>query len=132
MSKKLTKDKCGRYEVYFAVWHNDVGASSTGIFSRLEPAIFFVVSGLGSRVSWSNLPDDEWGDGIKALNPVFVIDRVSPSGRVFGGKVMKMLVADYWTVGNGGIPYDVDLLKQVAGIEAVVSGSGSNLQAKVG
>lgn len=89
-------------DVYLAEWFDDIGASDRCIFSRLDPAIFFVITGLQLSVDWTKFPDparDERDGSNQDLSPVFIVERPALNGRRVLGTVTKITVADSWTVG---------------------------------
>lgn len=142
--EKLTVDQWGRQEVYVAEWQNSIGACSRCLFSNLDAAIFFVVSGLGLLVDWDNFPDPakkypyEDRNGTQRFTPVFRVEQTCQTegwgvGKRLTGSVTKMSIADEWTVGNGIAEISKDIFFKATGRDEVfMNGKGSNLSGRVG
>lgn len=123
-------------ECYLAEWRTPNGASSQCLFTSLDPAIFFVLSGIGFDVDWDNFPDttkkypyeDRTGNEKIAYSPVFRIEQLKGDGKTASGSVTKMGIADSWTVGNGIAEACRRWFRQATGKDAVVlSGAGDKL-----
>jgi hypothetical protein len=135
---KLERDEWRRPECYMAEWNNGIGGSRC-LFSRLDAAIFFVITGLGNYCDWNNFPDPtkrypyEDRDGSNhGLNPVFIVKQTNSSGKEISGSVIKMAIADDWTVGNGIAEMSRKLFREVTGRDPVhLKGVGDKLTATV-
>jgi len=108
--QKLEKDQHGRHEIYVAQYNAPAPfGGSWCLFSNLDSAIFFVVSGLGSSVDWSNFPDpnkkyphEDRNGSNKTLTPVFIIKQINKkTNQEVNGSVTKMGLMSDWIVGNG-------------------------------
>lgn len=149
--KPLLRDKWGRHECFIAEWHDPVGASSRCLFSNLDAAIFFVVTGIGSWVDWENFPsadskypyEERDGNGPMVYTPTFRVDRTieapQPVGRQWaigkkvGGTVTKTSISDSWTVGNGiAVSSQRYFLSAVGRNKVVLQGEGDRLCAVAG
>lgn len=138
MTLKLHKDKWGRHEVYLAEYNTGV-YSNTCIFSRLDPAIFFVVTGLVSDIDWNNFPDptkkypyeDRDASNLN-LTPVFIVEQTNKNGKKVSGRVTKFPVADQESAGNGIAVRGRDLFLSITGRdEAKLTGEGDRLSGTV-
>lgn len=135
--RRLELDRWDRPLVYYATWQTAAAGNSFGIFDRLEPAIFFVVSMLGSEVDWASFPDPsrkypyEERNGKPGYSPVFRVEREA-HGRPVTGYIYQMAVARDWTAGNGIADAAKTYYHQVTGKYAEIAGTGDSLSAKVG
>lgn len=145
MKQRLNRDKWGRHECFLAEWHDAIGASSRCLFSNLDAAIFFVVSGIGMYVDWERFPGAsglypyEDRNGSRDLNPIFRIEQTIDSGaewsigKKISGTVTKMTIADDWTVGNGIAVASRSHFIYATGRDVVaLDGAGDRLCGKVG
>lgn len=137
--RRLQKDEWGRPIVYVAEWRNGGGGSSC-VFSSLNPAIFFVVSGLIGLADWGRFPDpakrypdnDRNGNEPISYDPVFCIRQTLSDGREISGEVRRTSVAQSWTVGNGIAKSSAaNYLQAVGRSDVEVSGEGDSLKAEV-
>jgi len=136
----LHKDEWKRPEVYFAEYETCIGSGGKCLFSRLDPAIFFVLTGLGRDIDWDNFPDpskkypyEDRDASNLGLTPVFIVKQKSPlTGREVRGQVTKMVVSDSWTVGNGVAEYGHNLFLDVTcRPEVKLTGKGQSLSGVV-
>jgi hypothetical protein len=146
--QRLSRDEWGRHQCFLAEWHDPVGASSVCLFSNLDAAIFFVVSGIGPYVDWDRFPDPmktypyEDRDGTRDFTPAFRIEQTiqrSPQGsewqndKKIRGAVTKMTIADDWTVGNGIAESSKRYFAAATGRDEVhLRGEGDRLCAEAG
>jgi hypothetical protein len=140
-NKRLEKDEWGRSEVYLANYSGPApfGGSSC-VFTNLNSALFFIVSGLGSSIDWATFPDptktypyEERNGSDKNLNPIFVVKRKSLYDEVeIIGSVQKIAVMSNWSVGNRIAVASKKYFADATGKDIVVlSGEGSTLSATV-
>jgi hypothetical protein len=131
---RLHHNQFGQPECFVAEWHDSIGAGSRCLFSNLDAAIFFVVSGIGRDIDWSCFPDParsypfEDRDGSNpGLNPVFCIEQ----GKV-SGSVTRMAISDSWTVGNGIAEFSKQAFCAATGRNVVrLVGEGDKLTGRV-
>jgi len=149
MIKKRTKkhraapidhDEWGRPVLYLAQYTGATGGGSTCLFTNLDAAIFFVVTGLGNDIDWSNFPDptrkypyeERNGNERPHLSPSFRVERTGIYGKPAHATVMKMAAMEEWSVGNGIAEMGRRLFRAITGRDEVVfSGKGDAISARV-
>lgn len=133
-------DEWGRPVLYLAQYTGATGGGSTCLFTNLDAAIFFVVTGLGNDVDWSNFPDptrkypyeERNGNERPRLSPSFRVERTGTYGKPVSGTVLKMAAMEEWSVGNGIADMGRRLFSAITGRnEVVCSGTGDALSARV-
>jgi hypothetical protein len=138
----LEKDQWGRNVVYLAEYKTTT-YSNKCIFSNLDSAIFFVVTGLGGDVNWSTFPKidekekypyEERDGNNPSRDPIFIVKRPSlhNSDIEIKGSVTKTAAMSEWTVGNGIAVAAKKFFAEATGRDVVVlAGEGDRLHGTV-